>query len=112
MSEDRRDQAEEPGTGAGTSDPPKAEGAGVDEFGIPVLTEVVGPEARPDTVEELLRARLSEELARALPGLLEEAVESALRRVAPKLEIVLRNALANRLAERIDEIITADRGRD
>ena len=111
MSKDRRDEAAE-NEAAGTPDPPKVEGADVDEFGIPVLTEVVGPEDRPDTVEELLRARLSEELARALPELLEEAVESALRRVAPKLEILLRNALAHRLAERIDEIIAAGRDRD
>ena len=112
MSKEQREETEAHDPADGTPGPPTVEGADVDEFGIPVLTEVVGPEDRPDAIEELLRARLSEELARALPELLEEAVESALTRVAPKLEILLRNALAHRLAERIDEIIATGRGRD
>lgn len=83
-------------------------GAEIDEFGIPVLTEVLGAEehhvaAAP--APEGVRAGLSEALEQALPDLLQESVEAAVKRLTPKIEAVLRKELSRRIPEYIDAAV-------
>lgn len=85
--------------------------AEIDEFGIPVLTDVLeAEEADGGTAPapEALQARLSEAVERALPDLPQETVDAAMKRLAPKMETILRKELAKRLPACIDAAVGAD----
>ena len=90
----------------------------IDEFGIPVLTDIVTPETVAAAIPESelngdeLRTRLSIALAQEIPSILEETVDSTLRRIAPKLESILRKELSRRLGDRIEQIVSTATDRE
>ena len=90
----------------------------IDEFGIPVLTDIATPETVAAAIPESepngdeLQTRLSIALAQEIPSILEETVDSTLRRIAPKLESILRKELSRHLDDRIEQIVSAATDRE